>query len=66
VPDEVEFAIKPALANEMIARALDADAGPRWVAGDEVYGANAGLRGELEGCGVGYILAVACNHRVRT
>jgi SRSO17 transposase len=35
-----------------------------WVTGDEVYGANPGLRAELETRGIGYVLAVACDHRV--
>src|SRR5947208_3158457 len=47
VPDEVEFATKPALAREMITRALDAGVPAWWVAGDEVYGADPGLRDEL-------------------
>jgi hypothetical protein len=34
------------------------------VAGDEVYGADPGLRGDLEDRRVGYVLAVACSHRV--
>jgi hypothetical protein len=35
------------------------------VAGDEVYGADPGLRAWLEARQVGYVLAVACDHRVR-
>jgi SRSO17 transposase len=50
----------------MICRALDAGVPAAWVAGDEVYGANPGLRAELEARGVGYVLAVTCDHRVRT
>jgi hypothetical protein len=34
------------------------------VAGDEVYGNSRALRAELEARGVGYVLAVACDHRV--
>ncbi len=34
--------------------------------GDEVYGANPHLRAELEARGVGYVLAVACDHQVVT
>ena len=64
VPDDVRFATKPALATAMISRALDAGVPAAWVAGDEVYGANPGLRAELEARGVGYVLAVACDHRV--
>jgi SRSO17 transposase len=64
VPDDVGFATKPALATAMISRALDAGVPAAWVTGDEVYGANPGLRAELEARGVGYVLAVACDHRV--
>jgi SRSO17 transposase len=49
----------------MLARALDADVPAGWVTGDEVYGADPGLRAELEARGVGYVLAVACDHLVR-
>jgi hypothetical protein len=65
VPDEVGFSTKPELAGRMLARALDAGVPAAWVAGDEVYGANPGLRAELAARGVGYVLAVACDHRVR-
>jgi hypothetical protein len=43
VPAQVGFATKPALATAMIGRALDAG-----VTGDEVYGADPGLRAELD------------------
>jgi SRSO17 transposase len=66
VPEDVKFATKPALARTMITRALDGGAATRWVAGDEVYGADPGLRGELEDRRTGYVLAAACSHRVRT
>jgi SRSO17 transposase len=66
VPAEVEFATKPALARQMIARALDAGVDARWVAGDEVYGADPGLRSELETREVGYVLAVGSDRRVVT
>jgi SRSO17 transposase len=64
VPDQVGFATKPALAMTMITRALDGGVPAAWVAGDEVYGANSGLRAELEARGMGYVLAVACDHSV--
>jgi SRSO17 transposase len=64
VPDEVGFATKPQLATRMLARALDAGVPAAWVTGDEVYGANPTLRAELEARGVGYVLAVACDHPV--
>jgi len=65
VPAQVGFATKPALATKMLTRALDAGVPAAWVAGDEVYGADPGLRAELEARGVGYVLAVACDHPVR-
>jgi SRSO17 transposase len=65
VPDQVGFATKPKLATRMLARALDAGVPAAWVTGDEVYGANPELRAELEARGVGYVLAVACDHPVR-
>jgi SRSO17 transposase len=65
VPAQVRFATKPALATQMIGRALDAGVPASWVVGDEVYGANPTLRAELEGCGIGYVLAVACDHPVQ-
>ena len=48
----------------MITRALDAGVPAAWVAGDEVYGANPGLRAALEARQIGYVLAVACDYRV--
>ena len=35
-----------------------------WVAGDEVYGGNPGLRGWLEEQGIGYVMAVACSEMI--
>jgi SRSO17 transposase len=64
VPDQVGFATKPSLATQMLARTLEAGVPAAWVTGDEVYGADPGLRAELEARGVGYVLAVACDHRV--
>jgi SRSO17 transposase len=58
VADTVAFATKPALATHLLARAVEAGVGASWVAGDEVYGADPGLRGELERRGVGYVLAI--------
>ncbi|MBF6357684.1 IS701 family transposase [Nocardia higoensis] len=66
VPDDVGFATEPALAQAMITRALDAGVRAPWVTGDEVYGADPGLRGGLEAHGVGYVLAIARDRRVNT
>ena len=60
------FATKPGLARRMIARALDAGTPAAWVTGDEVYGADPGLRADLERRRIGYVLAVAASHRVAT
>jgi SRSO17 transposase len=66
VPDEVGFATKPALARAMIGAALDAGTPASWVAGDEVYGNDPRLRADLASRGVGYVLAVAKDHRITT
>lgn len=66
VPEQVGFATKPALAQSIIVRALDAGAPASWVAGDEVYGNDPKLRDELCQRRIGYVLAVARDHRVPT
>jgi SRSO17 transposase len=66
VPGDTNFATKPALAKEMIGRALDGGAPAAWAAADEVYGADPQLRAELARRGLGYILAVAKSHPVTT
>jgi ubiquinone/menaquinone biosynthesis C-methylase UbiE len=66
VPDDIEFATKPALAAGMLVRALNAGVRARWVAGDEVYGADPVLRAECEARRVGYVLAIGCDRRVPT
>ena len=58
IPAGTAFATKPALAWDG-RRALDAGAPATGSAGDEVYGADPGLRAGLEGRGIGYVLAVA-------
>jgi SRSO17 transposase len=64
IPDGIGFAAKPALARRMLARALDAGVPAGWVTGDEVYGADPGLRSYLEHRKMSHVLAVACDHRV--
>lgn len=66
VPDDIEFMTKPALATGMLSRALNAGVAARWVAGDEVYGADPLLRAELESRRVGYVLAIGCDRRIPT
>ena len=53
VPAGTAFATKPALAREMIARALEAGTAAAWVAADEVYGQDPQLRAELAARGLG-------------
>jgi SRSO17 transposase len=48
VPEDVPFLTKPAIAREMLARALDVGVPCEWVLGDEVYGADRRLRTMLE------------------
>ena len=66
VPDDVEFATKPALATQMITAALDAGMPAGWVAGDEVYGADPELRQRLQQRGIGYVLGIGANRTVAT
>src|SRR5215469_5803582 len=66
IPDGTVFATKPGLARRMLGRALDAGAPAAWVTGDEVYGADPGLRADLERRRIGYVLAVAASHQVVT
>ena len=61
IGDGTGFATKPELAWTMIARARDAGVPFAWVAGDEVYGGNPGLRARLENGGIPYVMATACS-----
>ena len=61
IGDDVAFATKPQLARQMIERAVRAGVPFSWVAGDEVYGGNPGLRGWLEKEQIRYVMAVACS-----
>jgi SRSO17 transposase len=66
IPAGTGFATKPKLARRMVGRALDAGIPAAWVTGDEVYGADPGLRADLEHRRIGYVLAVAGTHKVDT
>lgn len=59
VPDEVEFATKPALGQAMLARTLAAGLPARWVTGDSVYGSNYALRHDLERIPLAYVLGIS-------
>jgi SRSO17 transposase len=66
VPEGTRFQTKPQLAATMINRVLDAGTPTSWVAGDEVYGNDPALRTTLRGRGIGFVLAVARDHRIAT
>src|SRR5512132_3181617 len=58
VPEQVGFQTKPQLAQQMLARAVDAQVPARWVTADEVDGGDARLRAWLEEHDLAYVLAV--------
>jgi SRSO17 transposase len=61
VPSGTAFATKPALALEMIERAITADVPFAWVAADTVYGVG-DIEMGLRRAGKGYVLGVAGSH----
>jgi SRSO17 transposase len=61
VPTETRFATKPALAVQMIARAIAANVPFAWVAADSVYGVG-DVEQALRKAGKGYVLGVGSNH----
>ncbi len=63
IPDEVEFATKGELAQQMLARAFAAGVPAEWVVGDTVYGYDE-LRLWLEEQQKNYVLAVPQTHQV--
>ena len=58
IPADVTFRTKPQLAQDLVARALDAGLPAAWVTADEVYGNDPAFRGFLEARGQRYVLAV--------
>ncbi len=61
IGDDVEFATKPALAQHMIERALDAKVPFSWLTADEAYGQVKYLRVWLEERDISYVLATRRN-----
>jgi SRSO17 transposase len=59
IPDDVAFAAKPALAQTMLGRALDAGVPAAWVTADSIDGEVQYLRVWLEARPSGYVLAVS-------
>jgi SRSO17 transposase len=64
VPEEVSFATKPYLAQQMLARALEAGVPAAFVTADSVYGSDFKLRAFLEARPQAYVLAVACDEKL--
>jgi SRSO17 transposase len=64
VPEDVVFATKPQLAQEMLKRALDEGVPAAWVTADSVYGDNPGLRAFLEERGQAYVMAISSDERL--
>lgn len=64
IPAGVEFATKPVLALEMITKAVAATVPAAWVASDEAYGDNGAFRAGVAKLGLGYVLAVSCDHQI--
>jgi SRSO17 transposase len=64
IPEGTVFTTKPMLAKQAILDALNAGIAARWVTGDEVYGTDPKLRNALQDKRIGYVLAVACDHRI--
>lgn len=58
IPDEVDFATKPELAQRMIARATEANIPFSWFTADEAYGQVGRLRLWLEEHDIAHVLAV--------
>lgn len=61
VPEEVVFATKPKLVQQMLERAFDEGVPRRWAAGDSVYGSSRALRRWLEEQRQSFVLAVPSN-----
>jgi SRSO17 transposase len=64
IPESVRFQTKPELAQQMLARLLQAQLPMAWVVADTVYGGNLDLRTWLEAHDTPYVLAVACDEPV--
>lgn len=61
VPEEVEFATKPQLARQMLARAFDANVPCRWIIADSIYGKDRKLRMFLEARKQSFVLGIPSN-----
>ena len=64
IPEDVEFATKPALARQMLRRTFHSDLQASWVTADEIYGRDSQFRKLLEKQGIGYVVTVSCQQRL--
>ncbi|WP_437115002.1 IS701 family transposase [Streptomyces flaveolus] len=64
IPDDVDFATKPALARRMVERALAAGVPFGWVTADAVYGGDGRFRLWLESRDIPHVLAVTKSQAV--
>jgi SRSO17 transposase len=66
IADDVPFATKPELAQQMLQRLLEQGIEIGWFTADEAYGDNPGLRAWLETEQLDYVMAISCDHRFAT
>jgi SRSO17 transposase len=66
ISDDVSFATKPQLAQQMLARLLEQGVQIDWFTADEAYGDNPGLRTWLQTQQVNYVMAISCDTHFAT
>jgi SRSO17 transposase len=59
IPDDVSFATKPELAQQMLTRVLGSELPVKWVTADSVYGGNCYLTFFLERIPLAYVMAIS-------
>lgn len=64
VPEEIPFATKQKLAQNMLGRAFEKGIKPKWVLGDAIYGSDSKFRRFLESRSQPYVLAVSPQQRL--
>ena len=64
VPEEIRFATKQKLAQNMLGRAFKNGINPQWVLGDAIYGSDSKFRRFLESSSQPYVLAVSPQQRL--
>jgi len=64
VPENIKFATKQQLAQNMLGRAFESGIKPRWVLGEAIYGSDSNFRRFLESQSQPYVLAVSSSQRL--